>query len=111
MLLALRDYCTEELICVADFDTDLAVVEQGIQFVAGPISLIDWVKTFFFGIDKHKYSELYDAMLAADEAIDLSGFALSEDFSKKSCTRRSIIYLLQALCAKRYGKRYVIGNQ
>ena len=43
--------------------------------------------------------------------VDLSGFALTDDFSKNSGTRRSLIYLSQAIATKFSMKKYVILPQ
>lgn len=46
-----------------------------------------------------------------DLFVDLSGFALSEDFSKNSCSYRSLIFLLQGLIAKASAAEYYIFPQ
>lgn len=43
--------------------------------------------------------------------VDLSGFALTDDFSKNSGTRRSLIFLSQALACKLTKKMYIILPQ
>lgn len=43
--------------------------------------------------------------------VDLSGFALTDDFSKNSGTRRSLIFLSQAIATKLSMKKYVILPQ
>ena len=43
--------------------------------------------------------------------VDLSGFALTDDFSKNSGTRRSLIFLSQALACKLTIKKYIILPQ
>jgi polysaccharide pyruvyl transferase WcaK-like protein len=43
--------------------------------------------------------------------VDLSGFALTDDFSKNSGTRRSLIFLSQALASKLTKKIYIILPQ
>ena len=43
--------------------------------------------------------------------VDLSGFALTDDFSKNSGTRRSLIFLSQALACKLTIKTYIILPQ
>lgn len=43
--------------------------------------------------------------------VDLSGFALTDDFSKNSGTRRSLIFLSQALACKLTTKKYIILPQ
>ena len=43
--------------------------------------------------------------------IDLSGFALTEDFSVNSCTYRSTIFLIQAIISKSLSGKYFIFPQ
>jgi polysaccharide pyruvyl transferase WcaK-like protein len=72
------------------------------------IKIIIWRVSFkYFFKEDHVVSELINT----DKFIDLSGFALTEDFSKNSCTYRGTVYLLQALISRVITTKYYIFPQ
>ena len=61
---------------------------------------------FLFSKDK-----TITALRGTDTFVDLSGFALTEDFSVNSCTYRSTIFLIQAIISKLFSRKYFIFPQ
>ncbi|MFC1738359.1 polysaccharide pyruvyl transferase family protein [Planctomycetota bacterium] len=65
-----------------------------------------------FGFVPKRFRKLIRAISDSNLIIDLSGFALTDDFGKNSGTYRGIIFLLQAFCAKViFRKKYFIFPQ
>jgi polysaccharide pyruvyl transferase WcaK-like protein len=58
-----------------------------------------------------KNDDTISALRGTDLFIDLSGFALTEDFSANSCTYRSAIFLMQATISKLFSGKYYIFPQ
>lgn len=56
-------------------------------------------------------AEIVKEFFQCSLCVDLSGFALTDDFSKNSGTRRSLIFLSQALASKLTNKTYILLPQ
>lgn len=122
MLLALESFLVrrhDEVKFVIIYDSFLneSAKNAGEKYMMfqGPASFIGWLKFLLsivlFKLGFNKGARVVDEIYQSDLVIDLSGFALTEDFSKNSGTRRSAIMLIQAVSSKILGKRYILGPQ
>lgn len=103
-----------------DFGSDLKekVDKSEYNLILNPIGAKEHIKFFFLAVlyklfkYKSKYSGNFQALENSEEVIDLSGFALTDDFSKNSGTYRSGIFLIQAIISKLiFRKKYYIYPQ
>jgi polysaccharide pyruvyl transferase WcaK-like protein len=94
-----------------------SAIEENYDLLQAPLTFAGWVgllvsctlSKLTFGL--WKGGAIVTSLRTTDLAIDLSGFALTDDFSKNSGTRRSTIMLIQALCVKILSQKYVLGPQ
>lgn len=119
MLTALNSITDNKLIMAADFISDLDVENKNVDVILAPKGILDYLFFAFnsilyvvFGFSHSRYIEIFSCLTKCNRVIDLSGFALSEDFSKNSCTYRSTVYLIQAFISKIvFKKNYYIYPQ
>lgn len=119
MMYALHKALNQRIIFAADYDSDLEVKTNNIDGVFAPKGILKYFNFVFlamiyklFSISNREYTDMFRAISSAERVVDLSGFALSEDFSKNSCTYRSLVYLSQVFVSKViFRKRYSIFPQ
>lgn len=119
MLYTLREvYKNAEITIVCDHKSDEKNVDNEFELITGLYSIKSYLNVFMlvclnklsFGFF-YKENKVIRAMKNIDIFIDLSGFALTEDFSKNSCTYRSAKYLIQACISRIFSKQYYIYPQ
>jgi polysaccharide pyruvyl transferase WcaK-like protein len=123
MLYTLRLHTDENIMInvFADYDSDLLenVDNKEYTVIRNPKGFFEYIKLVMysilftiFGINRSKYKSNLAALRDSTTIIDLSGFALTDDFSKNSGTYRSVIFLIQAFISKIvFRKKYYIFPQ
>ena len=122
MLLALERYLNKkigdiEIVLMYDAvkKEEVNAASKNYHLHQAPLTIIGWTKflvgSLLFRIGLNRNNSCFVDLNNSDLVIDLSGFALTEDFSKNSGTRRSLIMLFQAISSKILAKKYVLGPQ
>jgi colanic acid/amylovoran biosynthesis protein len=123
MLVTLRLHTDKNIMIniFSDYDSDLFenVDNKEYTVIRNPKGFLEYLKLVMysilftmFGINRSKYKSNLIALRDSTTVVDLSGFALTDDFSKNSGTYRSVIFLMQAFISKIiFRKKYYIFPQ
>lgn len=111
-------YKDDQVFLVCDHKDDKESCGHKVTPISGLFGLgsyfILFIKLLFYKLSLgyvFREDQFISAFRGTDTFIDLSGFALTEDFSVNSCTYRSSIYLMQAIISKLFSGKYFIFPQ
>ena len=111
-------YKGDQIFFVCDHQDDKEFCGHKVTPISGLFGLGSYfvllVKLLFYKLSLGYFfreDQLISALSGTETFIDLSGFALTEDFSVNSCTYRSSIYLMQAIISKLFSGKYFIFPQ